>query len=61
MANLEFAMDNVQIQGQLRTREYVQDEAKKTATEIRGTSIVKLERSHSQQTTVPSERKEVAY
>jgi single-strand DNA-binding protein len=52
--------DYVQIQGQLRTREYVKDEAKKTVTEIRGTSIVKLERSRSQQTTAHSEKKEVA-
>jgi single-strand DNA-binding protein len=40
--------DHVQIQGQLRTREYVKDEAKKTVTEIRVTSILKLDRSHKQ-------------
>jgi single-strand DNA-binding protein len=52
--------DHVQIQGQLRTREYVKDEVKKTVTEVRGTSIVKLERSHGQQTTAHSEKREVA-
>ena len=35
--------DHVQIQGQLRTREYVKDDAKKTVTEIRVTSILKLD------------------
>ena len=40
--------DHVQIQGQLRTREYVKDESKKTVTEIRATSILKLDRSHKQ-------------
>ena len=40
--------DHVQIQGQLRTREYVKDDAKKTVTEIRVTSILKLDRSHKQ-------------
>lgn len=40
--------DHVQIQGQLRTREYAKDTEKKTVTEIRVTSILKLDRSHSQ-------------
>ena len=40
--------DHVQIQGQLRTRVYVKDDAKKTVTEIRVTSILKLDRSHKQ-------------
>jgi single-strand DNA-binding protein len=40
--------DHVQIQGQLRTRDYVKDEAKNTVTEIRVTSILKLDRSHKQ-------------
>lgn len=48
--------DHVQIQGQLRTREYVKDEAKKTVTEIRVTSILKLDRSHQQ----PAAAQEVA-
>jgi single-strand DNA-binding protein len=38
--------DHVQIQGQLRTRDYIKDEAKKTVTEIRVTPILKLDRSH---------------
>jgi single-strand DNA-binding protein len=52
--------DHVQIQGQLRTREYVKDEAKKTVTEIRVTSILKLDRSHKQQTAAQGEMPEVA-
>ena len=40
--------DHVQIQGQVRTREYMKDEAKKTVAEIRVTSILKLDRSHKQ-------------
>ena len=40
--------DQVQIQGQLRTREYAKDTEKKTVTEIRVTSILKLDRSHGQ-------------
>jgi single-strand DNA-binding protein len=39
--------DHVQIQGHLRTREYAKDTEKKTITEIRVTSILKLDRSHS--------------
>lgn len=38
--------DHVQIQGQLHTREYIKDDAKATAAEIRVTSILKLDRSH---------------
>lgn len=38
--------DHVQIQGQLRTREYLKDAENKTVTEIRVTSILKLDRSH---------------
>jgi single-strand DNA-binding protein len=52
--------DHVQIQGQLRTREYVKDEAKKTVTEIRVTSILKLDRSHKQQAAAQGEMPEVA-
>ena len=37
--------DHVQIEGQLRTREYVKDEVKKTVPEIRVTYILKLNRS----------------
>jgi single-strand DNA-binding protein len=40
--------DHVQIQGQLRTREYAKDTEKKTVTEIRVASILKLDRSHGQ-------------
>jgi single-strand DNA-binding protein len=40
--------DHVQIQGQLRTREYAKDTEKKTVAEIRATSILKLDRSHNQ-------------
>ena len=40
--------DHVQIQGQLRTREYAKDNEKKTVTEIRVPSVLKLARSHSQ-------------
>lgn len=40
--------DHVQIQGQLRTREYSKDAEKKAVTEIRVTSILKLDRSHRQ-------------
>lgn len=40
--------DHVQIQGQLRTREYVKDAGKKSVTEIRVTSIVKLDRTGTQ-------------
>ena len=52
--------DHVQIQGQLRTREYVKDEAKKTVTEIRVTSILKLDRSHKQPAAVQGETHEMA-
>jgi single-strand DNA-binding protein len=52
--------DHVQIQGQLRTREYVKDEARKTVTEIRVTSILKLDRSHKQPTAAQGETQEVA-
>ena len=52
--------DYVQIQGQLRTREYVKDEVKKTVTEIRVTSILKIERSPKQPTTAQGEMQEVA-
>jgi len=52
--------DHVQIQGQLRTREYVKDEAKKAVTEIRVTSILKLDRSHKQPATAQGEPQEVA-
>ena len=37
--------DHVQIQGQLRTREYAKDAGKKSVTEIRVNSILKLDRS----------------
>jgi single-strand DNA-binding protein len=37
--------DHVQIQGQLRTREYAKNADKKAVTEIRVTSILKLDRS----------------
>ncbi len=40
--------DHVQIQGQLRTREYAKDADKKSVTEIRVTSILKLDRSWKQ-------------
>ena len=40
--------NHVQIQCQLRTSEYFKDESKKTVTEIRVTSILKLDRSHKQ-------------
>lgn len=52
--------DHVQIQGQLRTREYVKDEVKKTVTEIRVTSILKLDRSHKQPAAAQGEIQEVA-
>ena len=52
--------DHLQIQGQLRTREYVKDEAKKTVTEIRVTSILKLDRNHKQQAAAQGEMPEVA-
>ena len=52
--------DHVQIQGQLRTREYVKNEVKKTVTEIRVTSILKLDRSHKQPTAAQGENQEVA-
>jgi single-strand DNA-binding protein len=52
--------DHVQIQGQLRTREYVKEEAKKTVTEIRVTSILKLDRSHKQPAAAQGEMQEVA-
>ncbi len=52
--------DHVQIQGQLRTREYVKDEARKTVTEIRVTSILKLDRSHKQPAAAQGEMQEVA-
>jgi single-strand DNA-binding protein len=51
--------DHVQIQGQLRTREYAKDETKKTVTEIRVRSILKLDRSLKQHGTQP-EVQEVA-
>ncbi len=50
--------NHVQIQGQLRTREYVKDEAKKTVTEIRVTSILKLDRSHNQPAAAQGEMQE---
>lgn len=50
--------DHVQIQGQLRTREYVKDETKKTVTEIRVTSILKLDRSHKQPAAAQGEMQE---
>jgi len=40
--------DHVQIQGQLRTREYAKDAGKKSVTEIRVTSILKLDRTGTQ-------------
>lgn len=52
--------DHVQIQGQLRTREYMKDEGKKSVTEIRVTSILKLDRSHRQPATAQGETREVA-
>ena len=52
--------DHVQIQGQLRTREYVKDDAKKTVPEIRVTSILKLDRSQRQPAAAHSEKQEVA-
>lgn len=52
--------DHVHIQGQLRTREYVKDEAKKTVTEIRVTSILKLDRSHKQPPAAQTAMREVA-
>ena len=52
--------DHVQIQGQLRTREYVKDEAKKTVPEIRVTSILKLERSQRQPAAAHTGKQEVA-
>ena len=52
--------DHVQIQGQLRTREYAKDEAKKTVTEIRITSILKLDRSHKQPPAAQTAMQEVA-
>jgi single-strand DNA-binding protein len=45
--------DHIQIQGQLRTREYVQDEIKKTVTEIRVRSLLKLDHSHKQNAAQP--------
>jgi single-strand DNA-binding protein len=50
--------DHVQIQGQLRTREYMKDEAKKTVAEIRVTSILKLDRSHKQPAAAQGEMQE---
>ena len=50
--------DHVQIQGQLRTREYLKDEAKRTVTEIRVTSILKLDRNHKQPTAAQGEVQE---
>jgi single-strand DNA-binding protein len=52
--------DHVQIQGQLRTREYLKDEAKKTVTEIRVTSILKLDQSHKQPAAAQGEMQEGA-
>lgn len=40
--------DHVQIQGQLRTRDYAKDAGKKSVTEIRVTSILKLDRGAKQ-------------
>ena len=40
--------DHVQIQGQLRTRQYAKDAGKKSVTEIRVTSILKLDRTGTQ-------------
>jgi single-strand DNA-binding protein len=52
--------DHVQIQGQLRTREYVKDDdAKKTVTEIHVTSILKLDRSHKQPPAAQGDTQEV--
>ena len=51
--------DHVQVQGQLRTREYAKDATKKTVTEIRVRSILKLDRSQKQNGTQP-EVQEVA-
>jgi single-strand DNA-binding protein len=45
--------DHIQVQGQLRTREYVKGEIKKTITEIRVRSILKLDRSHQQNAAQP--------
>ena len=45
--------DHIQIQGQLRTREYLQDETKKTVTEIRVRSLLKLDRGHKQNAAQP--------
>ena len=52
--------DHVQIQGQLRTREYVKDDAKKTVPEIRVTSILKLDRSQRQPAAAHRGKQEVA-
>jgi single-strand DNA-binding protein len=52
--------DHVQIQGQLRTREYVKDEAKKAVTEVRVTSILKLDQSHKQPAAAQGEMQEGA-
>ena len=52
--------DHVQIQGQLRTREYVKDEAKKAVTEIRVTSILKLDQTHKQPAAAQGEMQEGA-
>lgn len=45
--------DHVQIQGRLRTRKYAKDASKKSITEIRVTSILKLDRSGKQNATQP--------
>ena len=47
--------DHIQVQGTLRTREYVQGESKKTVTEIRVRSLLKLDRSHKQNAAQPEE------
>jgi single-strand DNA-binding protein len=51
--------DHIQIQGQLRTREYEAAEGKMRVTEIRVTSILKLDRS-GKQTGIQPEAQEVA-
>lgn len=51
--------DHVHVQGQLRTREYLKNAEKKIITEIRVTSILKLERSHTEPA-APGEMQEVA-
>lgn len=45
--------DHIQVQGTLRTREYVQGESTKTVTEIHVRSLLKLDRSHKQNATQP--------